>query len=263
MAIIAGLKPVSTPSLMPELSRVDEAVNTTVTLLTMLDFVEDEQVLREALTVGFTRLAELGEGRLYVQVPAAVPTSQLIELVNRLSADLGYDSVYLWPNFWVDGTEPNSVSTDEFDGRVADFMPRLAPYSKDNNEWADRLLHFTGLSYDDMYRERRKPTQLEQIDRVKREFEARHVGTVMEPADHRDYLVWLLMDLIRKLPKEALVLARGFMRVPFLGRRTVDGDSCVGLVRSSVGQAHCDGSSGWAGDVFGVGLSVGFKEEVA
>ena len=66
------------------------------------------------------------------------------------------------------------------------------------------------------------------------------------------------MDLLREVSAAQVVLAKGFMRVPVLGRRTVGGGSYVGVVYSCGGLADFYRSRGGTGDEGGVGLSAGF-----
>ena len=68
------------------------------------------------------------------------------------------------------------------------------------------------------------------------------------------------MDLLREVPANQVVLTQGYMRVPDLGRRSVDGDSYVGSVSSGGGQAGFYRSDGDAYDWIGVGLVAGYNE---
>lgn len=254
---IAGLKAV--PEITePAPSRVDEAVEVTIELLKRLDLVDDEQALRDSLSEQFVHLTELGEGRPYVELPAAVTFTQLLKLANDLVVERGYDKAYRWPNFWVPGTEDESVTDRELNGSVTGFTARLALFATDSAY--DPLLHFCGLPYDDMYRREEQQTQLEAIDQFTADFADQHQGAPLRTADQRDFLVWYIMDLLRGVELQDIVLARGFMRVPALGRRTVIGDSCVGHVDSSGGRAKFGGSYGGASGGDGVGFSAGLAE---
>ena len=267
MVAIAGLKKPLAQVVITELSPVEEAVETTVALFQRLSLVTNEQALRDSLTREFTRLAELGKGRLYVRLPAGVKTSQLIELANALAVELanalavelGFVKSYAWPLFWVPGTETSSLTEQELDGSTVTFEARLALFATDSKY--DPLLHFTCLSFDDMYRENGKPTQLERIEQAQAEFEKQYAGTILDTCDQRDYLVWYIMDMIRGVPAGGPALTRGLMRVPCHGRRRVGGGSFVGGVFSDGGLAYLDRSDGSAYDDCGVGLSVGFTEE--
>ena len=255
---IAGLKePLEVVTTEP--SPVEEAVETTIGMLQRLSLVNDEQALHSSLTGEFTRLVELGKGRLYVRLPAGVKTSQLIELANTLAVERGFASVFTWPHFWVPDTEANSLTEQELDGSFVAFTAQLALFA--DSKYDDPLLHFAGLSFDDMYRDNGRPTQLEKIGQAQAEFVAQHPGAALDTCDQRDYLVWYIMDMIRGVPTGELALAQGFMRVPRHGRRRVGGGSCVGVVFSSGGRANLDWSYGNAFVGNGVGLSVGFLED--
>ena len=254
---IAGLKePLEVVTTEP--SPVEEAVETTIGMLQRLSLVNDEQALHSSLTGEFTRLVELGKGRLYVRLPAGVKTSQLIELANTLAVERGFASVFTWPHFWVPDTEANSLTEQELDGSFVAFTAQLALFA--DSKYGP-LLHFAGLSFDDMYRDNGRPTQLEKIGQAQAEFVAQHPGAALDTCDQRDYLVWYIMDMIRGVPTGELALAQGFMRVPRHGRRRVGGGSCVGVVFSSGGRANLDWSYGNAVVGNGVGLSVGFLED--
>lgn len=69
------------------------------------------------------------------------------------------------------------------------------------------------------------------------------------------------MDLLRDVPAKDLVLSRGFMRVPALGRRAVSGGSYVGSVNSYGGRAYFAEVIGDADGDDGLGLSAGLVEQ--
>ena len=150
------------------------------------------------------------------------------------------------------------LTEQELDGSFVAFTAQLALFA--DSKYGP-LLHFAGLSFDDMYRDNGRPTQLEKIGQAQAEFVAQHPGAALDTCDQRDYLVWYIMDMIRGVPTGELALAQGFMRVPRHGRRRVGGGSCVGVVFSSGGRANLDWSYGNAFIGNGVGLSVGFLED--
>lgn len=256
---ITGPKKLPAKSIQADVLDVDEAVNTTVELLRQLEVVSDEESLRSSLTSDYQRLTELGGGRLYVELPATVTFTSLVELANKLAQKAGFDDVYWWPSFWVPGTEKESVTENELNGSTLGYTARLALYG--DNQY-DKLLHFAGLSYDRKYASRKDAaTQVKRVDRAVKQFAADHKGANLRASDHCDFLVWYLMDLIRGVPASEVVMVGGFMRVPVLGRRAVDGGSCVGFVYSYGGRANLRWSRGLAGDNVGVGLSAGFEED--
>ena len=256
MAII-GVKEVPV-ELVPEQSPAEEAADISFKLLMRLGLVNDEKAALDSLRHDFARCTELGEGRLYLDLPAGVTFEQLLELANELARERGFEQASRWPAFWVPRTERESVTVRELNGSAVGYTARVALFAPDSTS-VDPLLHFTGFPYDEKYRERRQPTQLEKLAKAQVEFSQAHAGASLRATDHRDFLVWYIMDLLREVSAAQVVLAKGFMRVPVLGRRTVGGGSCVGYVRSFGGQAYFDGSGG--GNAFGevgVGLSAGF-----
>ena len=119
-------------------------------------------------------------------------------------------------------------------------------------------LHFLGHVITHSYVVVDKHTTQLVLAKAQVEFSQAHAGASLRATDHRDFLVWYIMDLLREVSAAQVVLAKGFMRVPVLGRRTVGGGSFVGDVRSDVGRARFRRSHGFADDEVGVGLSAGF-----
>lgn len=235
-------------------------VDATVRLFKLLGLAEDEQALRDSVAVDYARLTKLGPGRPYVALPSAVTTDQLIELADKLAAERGFDSVYRWAPFWVPGADRDSVTPTELNGSATGYVARVALFSAKPELGNDPLLHFVGRSYDEKYREQGQMTQREALSQAIDVFGNQHPGANLRAADHRDFLVWYIMDLIRDVPAKKVVLAQGFMRVPATGRRSVDDGSSVGCVCSGFGRARFDWSYGYADGDDGVGLSAGFAE---
>ena len=256
MAII-GVKEVPV-ELVPEQSPAEEAAEISLKLLMRLELVNDEKAALDSLRGDFARCTELGQGRLYLDLPAGVTFEQLLGLANELAEEKGFDRAFRWPSFWVPRTERESVTAQELNGNTIGYSARVALFAPDSTS-VDPLLHFTGLSFDEKYRVRKQPTQLEKLAKAQTEFAQVYSGASLRAADHRDFLVWYIMDMLRDVSAAQVVLAKGFMRVPALGRRTVGGDSCVGDVRSYGDRAYFDGSNGVAFDGGGVGLSAGFN----
>ncbi len=256
---ITGLTVPIEASAAPPRSNVDEAVDVTIELFRQLGVINDEQSLRESLTGDYQRLTELGNGRLYVELPATVTFGRLVDLANKLAQRAGYDAVYRWENFWVPGTEKESVSEDELNGSAEGYTARIALFAEEESGY-DPLLHFTSASFDRKYADEGEVTQLDLIEKMQADFAGRQSGASLRACDHRDFLVWYIMDLLRGVKPSEIVLAQGFMRVPVLGRRSVGGGSCVGDVDSGDGEARLDGSDGDGGGDVGVGVSAGFLE---
>lgn len=236
---------------------VAEAVETTIRLFMRLGCGLNEPAVRESFIADYTRLIELGNGRLYVELPAAITHDQLLKLASELAVECGYESPFIWAPYWVPGAEKNSITEQELDGTAADFTARIALFSDDSDY--DPLLWFTGLPFDDNYTEPGDLTQVKAFQEKQRSFVSQHSGASLRTADHRDFLVWYIMDLLRGAKQSGLVLAQSFMCVPVLGRRFVDGDLIVGSVYSLDGRAWFGGSDGIADSYFGVGLVAGFE----
>lgn len=249
MAITDSLTPSSRSS-------VDEAVSVTIELFKRLGVVGDKESLEESLSGDYRRLTKLGDGRLYVELPATVTFDRLLQLADELAQKAGCRSVYQWPNFWVPGTEKESLTKRELNGSAIGYTARLALYS--DNQY-DKLLHFGGLPYDRKYAEPGEATQLDSLKKMQVDFAAQSPGVSLRAADHRDFLVWYIMDLLCGVPRLDVVLAQGWMRVPLFDRRIVCGHSLVGDVFSCDGQVWFGRDRGDDGLVdYGVGVSAGF-----
>lgn len=240
---------------------VSSAVNATVKLLSLLNLVGDEASLRSSLLADYTRLADLGyDGRLYPELPEHVTFDQLLQVVEGKRLE-NVPEASVWAPFWVPGTEAGSVTGADLNGSAVTVSARLALFSSDAGG-LDPVLHFRGLSFDDTYRESGRSTQLEELQKAEAGFIQAHAGTTLRAADHRDFLVWALMDRLsrRKPTSDAFVLNAGWMRVSALGRRSVVGVSVVGEVHSALGRLGFVGGRGGPRFDFGVGLSAGFEE---
>lgn len=252
---------------------VDEAVAVSLEMLTYLGGVTDanKEAVTEEVQTSFAEQADLGyDGRLRV-VPSAenVPFNALTALAEGLRpSDVA--EMWQWPNLWVPGTEAGSYTEADLNSSRAGVVAQLAVFNAQETGH-DPVLHHTNLPYDQYAKDAWNPsaeiTQLEAVAADKAEFEATHEGFEVTMTDHRAYLVDAIMDRIRGVVKpgsKEFILNQGFMRMPEeMGRRTVDGDSVVGLVGSDGGRLSLVGSVGRADPSEGVGLSVGKTEEVA
>ncbi len=266
---IAGLKfPPVTPVIdtlyQPGTPDVAEAVETTVALFKLLGpvKVDNEVVLRDSLTTGYNKQVELGlDGRLYPEVPNSVTTEQLEAAADR-KRPRGVEKTYRWPDLWGDDMTKGVYTEAELNGSVTEATTRIAFFSKQPDDY-DPLLHFRGVAFDDVYRDKGQPTQLELIEQEKVDFALSHAGFALQTLSHRDYLVLALMDRIRKVkPSDpSFVLNRGWMRVPEPGRKSVGSVSCVGVVVSLDGQLRFNWGRGGASGDLGVGLSAGLVGE--
>lgn len=239
---------------------VGEAVDVTVELFKRLGVVSDEQSLRESLSGDYERLvaANLGNGRLYPELPAVITFTQLMVVANRLAAsEPGYGHVLYQEPSQIPGIEKGSVIETETSDKATSFTARLALYAEDSAY--DPLLHFTGLPYDDTCAKSEELTQVKALEEKQVAFTEKHTGASLRAADHHDFLVWYSMDLIRGLPKQEIVLADSSMRIPALKYHSAHGDSVIGTVRSSGGQAVLDWLGGLALPWDGVSISAGLE----
>lgn len=238
---------------------IAEAVGITLEAYKALGFAPDTDQATESLTENFTSVTELGyDGRLYVEPPQGVSFDAIIAAAEGKRPD-NVEEVYRRPNLWVPGTKKKSYTADELDAAAEEPEARLAVFNADGDTGVDPLLHFLAQPYDEMYRDGAAQTQLEAIAAVKESFAEKHDQAFLHSLGHRAASILILMDRIRGVDSTSseFVLNRGWMRVPVLGRRKVDGGSVVGDVYSGGGQASFGWTGGYADSGVGVGLSVG------
>ncbi|TXG77130.1 hypothetical protein E6P97_02340 [Patescibacteria group bacterium] len=155
----------------------------------------------------------------------------------------------------------------ELDGGQVKAVTRLALFGA---VWTgdDPVLHYTSpaIPYNNETRVAYNPgaetTQLAEFAADKKTFEASQEGRTLDTADHRDYLVWALMDRIRGVNplSSGFILNNGTMRIARLGRRDVVGGLLVGGVGSNRGQLKFDGSLGGAISFEGLGVVAGQQD---
>lgn len=260
MAFIDGIT-VPAPSA-PIAPDVSQDVKTVLAMFGRLGLNFDKELIERRLITEFTRLCELGEGRLYVRPPSSVSFARLVDLADELARERKFKEVWRWPNFWKPGTEAESLTVQELDGQDGGFDVRIALYADEPANGYDRLLHFKGLPYDDRHKDpSHKSTQWHSSGHKIAQFLVfRHPMITIDFLDHRDFLVGYIMDLLRGAEADDVIFAKGYLRIPLFGRRTVGGVSLVGYVNSSEGQARFFRSDGSAfGDV-GVGFSAAFTK---
>lgn len=245
---------------------VAEAVGVTIEAYQNLGFTPNIDDATESLTTNFTQLTDFGYyGRLYVEPPKGVGFDQIIGVADDKRAK-GVDKLYRYPNLWTPGTEDNSYTTEELDGSPsAKPEARLAIFNADETTGVDPLLHFLNTPFDDKYRDGAPQTQLEALEATSQEFAKANPNdpqAFVRALGHRAAVMLVLMDRIRGVkPRSAdFVLNQGFLRIPELGRRAVDGGSVVGFVDSDGSRLKLGGSDGRADPDRGVGVSVGLKE---
>lgn len=243
---------------------VAEAVSVTVEAMSWLGIVEDEVKLASSLEADFTDVAELGyDGRLFVKPAAELASFQTLIDGAEGKRPQNFSPLFRYSNLWVPDTEADSYTEAELNRAPVLTLARLALFNASFNAsetGADPVLHHLDKPFDDVYREEGERTQLEALDEDVEALETKHDGYDVQTINHRDFAILALMDRIRGVKPADQILSQGFMRIPALGRRTVDGGSCVGVVFSRGAYLYLSGSDGDALPAEGVGLSVGQKK---
>lgn len=224
----------------------------------------------EEITADFNKLTVPGyDGLLYPLPNQAVPFDHILATADGKRPD-GVPAVLKHSNLWVPGTEEQSYTEAELNAGSANHVARLAVFTSLETD-VDPVLHDLGRPYDS-YKDEYEcidvnpdgdRTQLEALAADKAAFVLQHESYTLDPLDHKAFAMLTLMDRIRgvkKIKSEKQILARGYIRIPVLGRRAVRGTSLVGVVYSNDGQLRLDGSVGNADSNFGVGRSMGLVE---
>lgn len=241
---------------------VAEAVGVTIEAYKALGFSPDVDRATETMTAEFESVAQIGgyDGRLFVPVPKEVPFQQLLDTAEGKRPD-EVQPAYKYVPLWTPGNPNHSGYTaEELDQAPSTPQARLAVFNA-SDTGVDPLLHYLGLPYDReaMGQYGGETTQKAKLGEDTMAFEDKRPELELIALDHRDFALMALMDRIRGVDPEDMILSRGFMRTVHLGRKAVDGGSVVGVVDSDGGQLGFGGSFGGAADDVGVGLSVGQK----
>lgn len=246
---------------------VTEEAGVAVAALNELGLVGDNDQALESTTNDFNALAKLGySGRLFVRPPAH-PNATFDALLDAAEGKRPEDvlELYRYPNLWVPGTGSESYTDEELDQTASDLaVARLALFNVADTD-VDPLLQHLDVPFDDYAKNTwgGKTTQLDEIAKDITAFEAKHPEHDMTDIDHRDFAFMALMDRIKGVGSEDMILSHGFMRIQNLGRRSVGGNSFVGGVNSVGGQLWLVGSDGSAYPRDGVGVSAGLNEAAA
>jgi hypothetical protein len=213
---------------------VDEAVGVTLEAYKLLGFEPDEDQAKESLADNFRPIAELGyDGRLYVEPPQGVSFDAIIAAADGKRPS-NVEPTYRWPNLWTPTAESSGYTTKELDAAAEEPEARLAVFNADEETDVDPVLHFLGQPHDERHREAGQQTQLEALEATKEAIAANHEHAFAQALGHRAASVMVLMDRIRGVDagSSEFILNQGWMYLPNLGRREVDGVSVVGLVYS-------------------------------
>jgi hypothetical protein len=258
---IEGLRTVPEPN---SNVNVSDEVGAAVLALDMLGLVEDHEQVTESITASFGDLAASKQpGEAYIQVPRKlVSLPGIIEVLDgaKYPGDREYPDTWVYRDLWIPGTDEGSFEAEDIGnlelGQRDDFPPhaRIAVHNPNSHE--ERLLHYLGQPFDEMYAKEGEETQLQSFARSKTLLEAAHEDFALTPLNANAVA---MIALTRRIKGEKMPFGWGFMRDATLPRKTVDGDSLVGFVDSRGGQLGLDGSYGFALPYVGLGLSVGPK----
>ena len=80
------------------------------------------------------------------------------------------------------GTESDSYTREELDKALPNTVARLVIFNADLTTGVDPSLHFTGLPYDDMYRDGERQTQEEALAANKEKFDRWHPQAFLNSA---------------------------------------------------------------------------------
>ena len=227
-----------------------------------LDGFDTDKNLKE-LADAFNALTTPGyDGRLHF-LPD-VPFAHILQTAEGKRQD-SVAEVWAYHNLWTSGTKKNSYTKAELNTGPAGHVARLALFNSQNTGY-DPILHSLNVPFDNYKGDQTDvnpdsvPTQLDEFKEDRQTVVTRHEGYTLDYVDHRAFAMMALMDRIRGVEPKYQILSQGFMRIPKLGRRTVDGVSVVGHVYSVVGRLRFDRSRGGAHQNGGVGRSMGLSE---
>lgn len=278
---IPGLRSAEQPSEVRVEVDPSDSVEVTMGALDMLGRIEgDRDEVKDAIATAYaTTLGRVSTpGELYVLPPlgAGFTLKDMLTLADGASYPEGrtYSQTYplnqgdsdfnnrLWfpkdptrEGYSVDEINRTDIAKDGQEAPVA-TVPTARIALKNGSESQDPMLQLLGLPYDEMYAGEGEPTQLTELAKAQAEFAADEAneGLELTPINAAGFV---MLALQARIKGEQLPSSWGFMRIPQLGRKTVDGDSVVGYVRSRGGQLRFSYSygDGYGGD--GVGFSVG------
>ena len=250
---------------------ISEAVGVSLEAMKLLGLAPlDLDQATEELTTDFTTLIQPNyNGRLYVLPSEQTSLAHMLTVAEGNRAE-SVNTAYVYSDLWTPGTEPNSFTDSELNQGPKAPEARLAIFSSVSK--SDKTLHYLDLPYDDQannsyHNGNYSTTQLKELAADELVFTSKHPEYTLTPTDVKSFMMHVLMDRIRGQRTEVpldptspdFILNKGFMRLPDLGRRTVDGDSIVSVYSggSRVGLGRSYGHARGRG---GVGLSMGIKE---
>jgi hypothetical protein len=239
---IEGLRTVPEPN--PNIN-ISDAVGASVQALDMLGLVADHEQVTDSITAEFGALSSLlsGDGPMtgeaYIQIPRKVISlPRMIEVLDgaKYPGDREYPDTWVYRDLWVPGTNKGSLEAEDIGnlelGNQGDFPVHARAAVLNPNNPDERLLHYLGQPYDEMYAREGEETQLQSFATSKTLQEAAHPDSTLTPLNANAVA---MIALTRRIKGQDMPFEWGFMRDATLPRRTVGGDSVVGRVDS------CDG----------------------
>ena len=257
-----------TPRLRIVAACVDQAVTSAIGVLQRLDCVDNARAQERVLRDECAELASLGSGRYLGQVPSEVSFTQMLKLANELAVATGRRKLRR-NDYWTPGASPESCTAQELDDTGNEELDsglhvRLVLDDPFQNPGANPLAHFTANHFDGVGAGARRgePTQLGRFTQAADLFSLIHPAYGMRLFHHRDYLTLYLMDLVSQVQRGHEVLSTGVLRIPILGRRTIDRVSGVGWVGTLAGGQACFSMHpGWPTGRIGIGIVVGKRRD--
>lgn len=225
------------------------AVEATIRMVRMLEkiegtkFIKDERLFADSLTIDFIALDKVADGRLYLELPAAVRTEALVTLATIITRGRTPYGVSHSRHYW------STLSDDQYNGTTPWFRAQLALFSDSRKA---PLVHYTDMPVHTLMDAPRTAQMLQ--DRFA------HISTIApRAATHRDFLVWYIMDCLRNVPVEWMPLIGDKMWVPATRVRTVQGSLVAGCCGVVDGKAYLAGlhPSPPNKGAYGIGISLG------
>lgn len=265
LGMVSKPVPERQPAFGPGTFNVSEEVGVSLQALGELGLnVFDKEAAKASITEDFMKLSELGlAGRPFILPAENIPFDHIVA-VSEGKRPTGVSEQWAYPNLWTPGTETGSFAEQELNRGPKNHSAKLAVFTSLDTH-VDPTLHYRGLPVDDYARrswnQDAPSTQDQEAAADKKAFESKNPDFTLDITDHRTFAVLVLMDRIRGTNPNSpdFILNQGWMRVPDLGRRTIDGGSVVGHIGSDDGQSVFDCESGGANVIVGLGLSVGLR----
>ncbi|HYF97288.1 MAG TPA: hypothetical protein VD947_04620 [Patescibacteria group bacterium] len=208
----------------------------------------------QSLEQDFKFLTKLAgyDGRLYVEPPKDVKFDDIVRAIDRQSSA----SV---PKIYGDARPPKR-NEDQHAPELLET--HLAVFNTSETDDVDGLLHFLGIPYMDVYRERPHQTQLKAIEGIQKEVDSIHPQAILRPLGHRAIAMMILMDTIREIDPRSddfILNTGGMLRLSHPERISVHDQFSTTDVYALNGRFFFGNSSYTSYPNCGVGLTIGLK----